>query len=883
MIRSCNYLCASLFLIAHVCVGQMFTINSVVGDGVQGFAGDGGQALNAEIFTLAQVTLDSAGNIYLADTGNCRVRKVTVATGVIATVAGSATCGYSGDNGPALSAQLYFPKGVAVDNAGNIYIADTTNYIVRKVNTSGTITTFAGTPGVAGFSGDGGPAVNAQLTNVAGLALDATGALYIADNANSRVRKVALDGTISTVAGNGVQGFTGNGGPATAAALFFPNSIAFDTAGNMYIAEPPNASIRKVSPSGIITLVAGGNGTNFSGDGGPAINAQLDDPQGVTVDGNGTIFIADEDNARIRMITPAGIITTICGDGHLNFSGDGGPSASAEIDLPEGIVAGPTGAVYFVDSGNNRVRVLTPSGTAQTITFPAISNVALGAAPFPLSASATSGLAVTFASNALSVCTVSGVTVTLIGFGTCSITASQVGNSTYAEALPVIQTFTVIAAVGPVTLSAPANGATGVSVTSMLSWSAATQATSYDVYFGTSATPPFAMNVSGTSYNPGTLITDTTYYWQIVSRNSSGINPSAIWSFTTISGPHVTPILDFNGSPDQDVFIYDPVAGTGYAGLSNGSGGFTYVYNAFTPGFDTIRYGTFTSSGLSGLVAYNSTNALGYTLIGNGDGTFSPVSLFWGPGFTKVAAGDLNGDGLSDFVIYRPSDGTTYAAISNGDGTFHYQYTLASIGFTHMVVADFNGDGKADVFFYRSTDGLAYLGISNGSGGFTFSPVALAPGYTFVESGDINGDGKTDLLLYSSASGAAAVGLSTGSSFTLTGYSYSPGFTTVMVFDFNGDGKADVALYNMNNTLGYLGVSNGTGNFTFSSLFWGSGMSSVDALDLNADGKIDVVIYNTANGASYTGLSSGNASSPFTYQYSYWGNGKVLATTAAQP
>ena len=537
MIRWNNYLCASLFLIAHVCVGQMFNINTAVGDGVQGFAGDGGQALNSEIFTLAQVTLDSAGNIYLADTGNCRVRKVTASTHVITTVAGSATCGYSGDNGPATSAQLYFPKGVAVDSTGNIYIADTTNYIIRKVNISGIITTFAGTPGMAGYSGDGGPAVSAQLANVAGLAVDATGALYIADNGNNVIRKVALNGTISTVAGNGVQGFSGNGGPATAAAMFFPNAIAFDTAGNMYIAEPPNESIRKVSPSGIITVVAGGNGLGFSGDGGLAINAQMDDPQGVTVDGNGTIFIADEDNARIRMVTPAGIITTICGDGHLNFSGDGGPSISAEIDLPEGIVAGPTGAVYFVDSGNNRIRVLTPVGTAQTITFPAISNVALGAAPFMLSASATSGLAVTFASNALSVCTVSGVTVTLIGFGTCSVTASQVGNSTYAEALPVIQTFTVIAAVGAVTLSAPANGATGVSVTTMLSWSAASMATSYDVYFGTSATPPFAVNMSGTSYSPGTLVSDTTYYWQIVARNSSGTSPSAIWSFTTQAGP----------------------------------------------------------------------------------------------------------------------------------------------------------------------------------------------------------------------------------------------------------------------------------------------------------------------------------------------------------
>jgi uncharacterized repeat protein (TIGR01451 family) len=435
-------------------------------------------------------------------------------------------------------------------------------------------------------------------------------------------------------------------------------------------------------------------------------------------------------------------------------------------------------------------------------------------------------------------------------------------------------------------LTSPTNGSIGVALLPSLSWGAVAGATSYNVYFGTSPTPPSLTTVTGTSYAPGPLISGTTYYWQIVAINGSCTATSPTWSFTTMppsSGGPVIPILDFNADSKQDVFLYDPVGGTGYAGLSNGSGAFTYVYNAFTPGFDTIRYGNFISSGPSGLVAYNSSSTLGYTLLGTGSGTFNPVSLFWGPGYTKVAAGDLNGDGLTDFVIYRPSDGTSYTAISNGDGTFHYQYTLVSVAFTHLVVADFNGDGKADVFFYRSTDGLAYLGIGNGTGGFTFSPVTLGPAYGFIEAGDINGDGKADLLLYASSSGATAVGLSTGSGFTLTPYYYSPGFTTVKLFDFNGDGKADLAFYNMNTAVGYLGIGDGTGNFAFSSLFWGLGMSTVDTLDLNNDGKIDVVLYNTTNGASYTGISSGNPASPFTYQYAYWGNGRVLATTAAQP
>jgi hypothetical protein len=181
------------------------------------------------------------------------------------------------------------------------------------------------------------------------------------------------------------------------------------------------------------------------------------------------------------------------------------------------------------------------------------------------------------------------------------------------------------------------------------------------------------------------LLPNQPYYWQIVAHSLVGASPSALSWFTTgsiIPAP-VIPVADFNGSGYQDVFFYDPVAGGAFAGSSNGLGGFTYVFDFFSPGFDAIRYGTFTNNGLSDVVAYNSTTATGYVLLGSGTGTFSSaVSMFWGPGFSKVAAGDLNGDGLTDFVIYRPSDGTSYTAISNGDGTFHYQYTLVNGGYT---------------------------------------------------------------------------------------------------------------------------------------------------------------------------------------------------------
>lgn len=356
---------ASLCLLAALCRGQGYTIRTVAGDGVQGFAGDNGPAINAELFAFAGIAVDSAGNLYIADTGNSRIRKVAV-TGVITTIAGTAIPAYSGDNGAATSASLSFPRGVALDAAGNVYIADSGNNVIRKIDKTGTITTVAGN-GTSGFSGDGGPAISAQLANVSGIAFDSTGNMYLADRDNASVRKVTPGGTISTFAGTGVAGFSGDGGQAAKATLYSPNSVAFDGAGNLYIADSSNNAIRKVSPAGIISSVVGAGSTSFgfSGDGGPASSAQINDPQSVAVDVAGNLYIADEDNQRIRMISATGIISSLAGDGTKNFSGDGGPAVTAQLNLPEGVAVGPNGTVYVVDSGNRRVRALTPAVSAQ--------------------------------------------------------------------------------------------------------------------------------------------------------------------------------------------------------------------------------------------------------------------------------------------------------------------------------------------------------------------------------------------------------------------------------------------------------------------------------------------------------------------------------------
>ncbi|HEY6340164.1 MAG TPA: NHL repeat-containing protein [Bryobacteraceae bacterium] len=314
----------------------------------------------------------------IADSFNNRVRKVTP-EGIITTIAGSGPSGpplgqvSEGDGGPATAAFINSPTGVAVDQLGNLYIAEPESNRIRKVSITGIITTVVGSGACTlfedlnlGLSGDGGPAATAQVACPWGVAVDGAGNLYFADNMNNRVRKITPEGIITTVAGSGslksVGGFSGDGGPATAASLWGPSAVAVDTSGNIYIADTGNERIRKVTPAGIITTVAGGGPSlpgGFGGDGGPATSATLNGPGGLTVDQEGNLYISDGGNNRVRMVTPAGSITTLAGDGLLGFSGDGGPAASAQLSGPRGLVMDAAGNLLIADDGNSRIRELS--------------------------------------------------------------------------------------------------------------------------------------------------------------------------------------------------------------------------------------------------------------------------------------------------------------------------------------------------------------------------------------------------------------------------------------------------------------------------------------------------------------------------------------------
>ena len=331
-------------------------ITTVAGGGSSN-PGNGGPATNASLSWVSGIASDSLGNYYIADQNHSRIRKVD-SNGIITTVAGNGTNVYSGDNGLATNAGVVSPDGVAVDTSGNLFFSEYSGQRVRKVGTNGIITTVAGN-GTNGYSGDIGPATNAMLNYPMGVALDTNGNLYVADYNNNRIRRVDANGIITTVAGNGSFNFAGDGGPATNASLRYPDGVMVDVGNNLYISDHNNMRVRRVDTAGIITTVAGNGNSSFSGDGGAATNAGLYYPCGLVMDSFGNLFIADQGHYRIRQIDPSGIITTVAGNGNTTFSSDGGSATNAGLNWPSGVAMTASGGLLIADEQNNRVRNIT--------------------------------------------------------------------------------------------------------------------------------------------------------------------------------------------------------------------------------------------------------------------------------------------------------------------------------------------------------------------------------------------------------------------------------------------------------------------------------------------------------------------------------------------
>ncbi len=360
-------------------------ITTVAGNGSTGYSGDGSLGISAAQSNPSGVALDIAGNIFIADQDNHSIRRVDVKTGIITTVAGNGTAGYSGDGGLATSAEINGPTSVAVDPAGNLYIADAGNQRIREVIAStGIISTVVGN-GTAGYSGDGGLATSAEISKPSGVAVFGFGVIYIADQNNQRIRKVLTStGVITTVAGNGTAGYSGDGGPATSAEINGPTGITLDPYGNLFFADSGNARVREVLAStGAVITVAGNGMAGFFGDGGLATNAEINEPIGVAVDAQQNLYFTDAGNARVREVAVStGIITTVAGIDTAGYSGDGGLATNAEI-APLGLAADASGNLYIADGGNERIRV---AGGSKPVT-PAVASLAISKSATPAVAS----------------------------------------------------------------------------------------------------------------------------------------------------------------------------------------------------------------------------------------------------------------------------------------------------------------------------------------------------------------------------------------------------------------------------------------------------------------------------------------------------------------
>jgi len=347
----------ALFLVSFSAHSQLLQkIYTYAGNGTLGFSGDGSNASGAELFGPIDVALDGSGNLYISDHLNYRVRKVN-AGGLITTVAGVGTIGNSGNGSIGTSAQIV-PRGVAVDNTGNLFISDDAYCMIRKVNATGIISVVAG-GNLPGYYGDGGPATAAWFSAPSGMTFDASGNLFIADMGNHVIRKINSSGTITTIAGNHLVGSSGDGGPATAASLDSPYAVAVDRSGNLFIADFGNNVVRRVDHlKDSISTYAGIQGSyGYSGDGGAATAATLNGVRGLTVDTAGNLFLSDANNNVVREVTAdSGKIYTVVGNGTYGYGGDLGFATGANLFNPYGIVIDKHGSIFIADANNERIR-----------------------------------------------------------------------------------------------------------------------------------------------------------------------------------------------------------------------------------------------------------------------------------------------------------------------------------------------------------------------------------------------------------------------------------------------------------------------------------------------------------------------------------------------
>lgn len=717
----------------------MFT---VAGNGTAGYSGDGGTAISSRINRPTGVALDRAGNIYFADSKNNRIRKITTG-GVITTIAGTGIAGFSGDGGLATAAQLHSPNGIAIDNAGDIYVTDDSSYRIRKITTTGIITTIAGN-GIAGISGDGGLATSAQLSQPTGIVIDLGKNIYI--SGYSSIRKIDSLGIISTFAGGELSGFSGDGGFASSAKLnlgsYLFSGVAVDESGNKYIADSWNNRIRKVSSYGIITTIAGNGTVGFSGDGNDATLAQLNNPMGITTDTHGNIYFTDNGNNRIRKITATGIITTVAGDGSNTYIGDGRNATAVGLSSPAGIAVDAYGKIYFAD--NNVIRGISPKPSISSF-LPSFGIT--GTQVTIYGSNFTGASSVTFGGTAASSFAVSSdSTITaIVGAGSSGIIkvanaiysdTSKTGFTYYTADAPSIKSFT------------PASGITGTSVTirgghftgTTSVTFGGTPALSYTVTNDSTITAVVGYGSSGIIEvtNPASSDTSKTRFaFDIMSPTVNSFTPfnGTTGTRVTIIGAHFsgTTSVTFGGIPAASYTVYDDtsivaIVGAGSTGVikvansassDTSKSSFLYVLAPTVKSFTPVSGTTGTSVTISGShftgtysVSFGGTEVSSYSVTND-----STITAIVGPGsIGLIKVTNLAGSDTSKTQFAYNIVAPTVKSFTPASGTSGTSVTISGTHFTGTSSVTFGGTAAASYTVINDSTITAVVGT--GSTGF---------------------------------------------------------------------------------------------------------------------------------------------------------------------
>jgi trimeric autotransporter adhesin len=693
-------------------------ITTLAGNGTAGYDGDGGLAPAAKVYNPTGVAIDAAGNVYIADYYNHRIRKVAATTGLITTVAGTGLAGFAGEAGPATNARLYYPSGIAVDPAGNFYIADSYNHRIRKVTVAtGVITTVAGN-GTAGSAGDGSVATAAQLNQPFAVAIDGAGNIYIADRNNNKIRMVTLSsGNIATVAGTGVAGYLGDGTPATTARINDPTGVAVDAEGNFFIADFGNHRVRKVAASnGNITTLAGTGTAGFLGEAVLATSTRLYGPAGVAVDGAGNVYIGDYYNNRVRKVTVAtGVLHTIAGSGNTLFGGDGGSGDAAQLYYPLGIAVDAAGSLYVADQYNNRVRrVASPLGNPTALTAAAIGPTTVrlswtagaGAVAYTVKRGTVSGGESVIATGVVGTAFVDTPLATNAGYyyvvaGTSYGLASGDSN----EAFVRLNSTTVVSDFDgdrrtDLTIFRPSNGFWYIVRSSTNN----TQNVAYQ--WGVSTDIPVAGDYDGDGKIDLAVFRPSDGRWY-VTFSSTSFTTFAVhqWGVSTD-----TPMPgDYDGDGKTDIAIYRPSTGTWY--ILNSGTGYSYSAHQWGQSGDVPVTADFDGDRRNDIAVFRASAGVWYVLLSSANwGSYAAYG--WGSAGDVPVAGDYDGDGKADPAIYRASTGQWFILRSSTSFSTYVSHQWG-VSTDTPVPADFDGDGRFDVAVFRPTTGTWFVLFSS--------------------------------------------------------------------------------------------------------------------------------------------------------------------------